>query len=52
MFYVRDRNGILVSKHRVLEAAGRVALQRLDCRVTDDSGTDITIAAKDAANFG
>jgi len=48
MFYVRDANNILVSRHRVIAAAGRVALARLDCRVRDREGKDVTYTARDA----
>lgn len=52
MYVVVDAIGSEISRHRVLRAAGRVALERLGVRVRDVEGRDITFKAKDAANFG
>ncbi len=52
MYVVYDALGSEISRHRVLKAAGRVALARLDFKVRDSEGRDVTLAAKDAANFG
>jgi len=51
MYIVVNAIGSEISRHRVLSAAGRVALARLDCRVRDGEGRDCTGAAKDAANY-
>jgi len=52
MYVVIDCLGSEISRHRVLRAAGRVALERLGVRVRASDGKDVTLAAKDAANFG
>jgi len=48
MFIVVNAIGSEISRHRVLAAAGRVALARLDCRVRDKEGRDVTYTARDA----
>lgn len=52
MYVVVNAIGSEISRHRVLKAAGRVALARLDTKVRDVEGRDVTLRAKDVANFG
>lgn len=48
MYVVVDAIGSEISRHRVLRAAGRVALERLGVRVRDLEGRDVTYSAKDS----
>lgn len=48
MYVVVDAIGSEISRHRVLKAAGRVALYRMAVRVIDREGRDVTFSAKDA----
>ena len=52
MYVVIDCLGSEISRHRVIKAAGRAVLANLALRVRDGEGRDVTLAAKDAANFG
>ena len=48
MYRVIDARGDVVSTHRALTAAGRVARERMAVRVVDREGKDVTFSAKDA----
>lgn len=50
MFVVVDAIGSEISRHRVIHAAGKVALDKLGVRVRAGDGKDVTFQAKDAAN--
>lgn len=48
MFVVVDAIGSEISRHRVIHAAGKVALERMALRVLDKEGRDVTYSAKDS----